>query len=110
VGTIALLWIFWRRGGIGGGDVKLAGAVAIWIGPQSLPMFWLAGAFAGGVTALICLLASRHTARAEIRQNLTLAVLQQRMPDVKPAAAGRVSVPYGVAIALGAAFVWWHAH
>jgi prepilin peptidase CpaA len=107
VTTTALLYPFWRRGGIGGGDVKLAAAVAIWVGLRSLPAYWLSGALAGGVVAAICGLASGRSVREEIRQNLTLAALHKRMPDVAPAAAGRVSVPYGVAIALGAVVVWW---
>jgi Flp pilus assembly protein protease CpaA len=106
-GTIALLFSFWRRGGIGGGDVKLAGAVGVWVSLSSLPIFWLASALAGGVTAAVCLLASRGTVRREIRYNLTLAALHQTMPDVSPATAGRVSVPYAVAITLGAAVVWY---
>jgi len=107
VGTAALLYVFWQRGGIGGGDVKLAGAVALWVGPSSLPEYWLAASLAGGVTAAICLLGSRASVRREIRHNLTLAALHQRMPDFNPATPGRVSVPYGVAIAFGAVFVWW---
>ena len=108
VGTIAALMVFWRSGGIGGGDVKLAGAVAVWVGPGSLLTYWLAAALAGGLVAAICFLASRRAVRREIRDNLTLAALHQMMPDVAPTAAvGRVSVPYGVAIALGAVFVWW---
>jgi len=43
-----------------------------------------------------------------MRANLTIAALHQVIPSVSPATAGRVSVPYGVAIALGAAFVYWH--
>lgn len=105
--TIALLYLFWQRGGIGGGDVKLAGAVAVWMGPRLLPAYWLAGALAGGLVAAVCLMASRRSVRQEIRQNLTLAALHQSMPEVAPATEGRVSVPYGVAIALGALFVWW---
>ena len=108
-GTIALLFVFWLRGGVGGGDVKLAGAVAIWLEPASLPAYWLSTALAGGVVAAVCWLASRRSVRAEIRQNLTLAALHRSMPDVAPATAGRVSVPYGVAIAFGAAFVWWRS-
>ena len=108
VGTIALLFVFWKRGGIGGGDVKLAGAVAVWVGPRSLPIYWLAAAMAGGATALVCLLASRSAVRREVRQNLTLAALHRTMPDASAIAQtqGRVSVPYGVAIALGVVFVW----
>ena len=105
--TIALLFIFWQRGGIGGGDVKLAGAVAIWIGPRLLPAYWLAAALAGGVVAAVCLLASRRGVRQEIRQNLTLAALHKMMPDVPGRIRWPASVPYGVAIAAGAVFVWW---
>lgn len=106
--TVAALYPFWRRGGLGGGDVKFAGAVAMWVGLSGLPVFWLATAVAGGATAAVCLLASRAPARLEIRANLTIAALHQVIPSVSPATSGRVSVPYGVAIALGAAFVRWH--
>ncbi|MES1205227.1 MAG: A24 family peptidase [Pseudomonadota bacterium] len=106
--TVALLYVFWRRGGIGGGDVKLAGAVATWVGPWSLPTYWLATALAGGGIAAICLLASQKAARQEIRLNLTLAAYHQMIPTVGPARTERMSVPYGVAIAAGAVFVWWH--
>ena len=106
--TVAALYTFWRRGGLGGGDVKLAGAVALWVGLNGLPDFWLATAIAGGATAAVCFFASRTPARLEMRANLTIAALHQVIPSVSPATAGRVSVPYGVAIALGAAFVYWH--
>lgn len=104
--TIALLFVFWQRGGIGGGDVKLAGAVAVWLAPRALPVFWLASALAGGAVAAVCWAASRGAARREIRANLTLAALQQAIPTVAPGTAGRVSVPYAMAIALGALLVW----
>lgn len=106
MGTIALLFVFWQRGGIGGGDVKLAGAVAMWLAPRALPVFWLASALAGGAVAAVCWAASRGAVRREIRANLTLAVLQQGIPTVSPGASGRLSVPYAVAIALGALIVW----
>jgi len=108
--TIAALFPFWRRGGIGGGDVKMAGAVAMWIEWPSVPIYWLATAVAGGAVASVCLLLSRRSVRAEIRANLTVAALHQIIPAVDAGArqgsSGRVSVPYGVAIALGAGFVW----
>lgn len=105
--TMTVLFPFWRRGGIGGGDVKLAAAVAVAIGLPALPIYWLATAVAGGATALVCLMMSKREVRREIRANLTVAALHQVVPDVGPAVPGRVSVPYAVAIALGAAFVWW---
>lgn len=103
---ITLLFPFWKGGGIGGGDVKLAGAVAIWVGLRALPTFALGTALAGGFTALACLLASKRAVRLEIEANLTLAVLHREMPSVAPAGAGRVSVPYAVAIAAGAVSAW----
>ena len=105
--VVAALYGFWVRGGLGGGDVKLAAAVAIWIGLADLPVYALATAVAGGVTAAVCGLLSRRQARLEIGANLTLAVLERRVPVVAPTGAGRVSVPYGLAIAAGAAVVWW---
>src|SRR3954462_7871347 len=49
-GVLVLLALYplWRRGGIGGGDVKLALAAATWGGLGRLPMFVLAGAIGGG--------------------------------------------------------------
>jgi len=108
--TVMLLFGFWRRGGVGGGDVKLAGAVATWVGLTSLPSFYLGSALAGGLVSLVCLALSRAHVRREVRVNLTLAALHREVPDAATAmtaSAGRVSVPYGVAIALGAALVVW---
>ena len=51
--TIAALYTFWRRGGLGGGDMKFAAAVAMWVGLSGLPVFWLATAVAGGATAAV---------------------------------------------------------
>jgi Flp pilus assembly protein protease CpaA len=105
--VVAALFGFWNKGGIGGGDVKLAGAVAIWMGLHCLPIYMLATALAGGATSAVCWLRSQRSVRDEIRVNLTLTVLQGSVPSLAPAAAGRISVPYGVAIVAGAAFVFW---
>jgi Flp pilus assembly protein protease CpaA len=101
--TVLLLFPFWKRGGMGGGDVKLAGAAAIWVGLRALPTFALATALAGGATALVCLLLSKRETRLEIQANLTMAAFHHEIPSVPPAGAGRVSVPYAVAIAVGVA-------
>ncbi len=102
--SVALLYRPWVAGGIGGGDVKLAAAVAIWVGLESMIRYALAVAAAGGVVALAMYLSSRKAIRQEVRTNLTLAALQQTLPTVEVPAAGRASVPYGLAIAAGAAF------
>ncbi|HEY2731847.1 MAG TPA: A24 family peptidase [Polyangia bacterium] len=102
--SVALLYRPWAAGGIGGGDVKLAAAVAIWVGLGSMIRYALAVAAAGGVVALAMYFSSRKAIRQDVRTNLTLAALQQTLPTVEVPAAGRASVPYGLAIAAGAAF------
>src|SRR5262249_46302624 len=57
--TLALLWRPWLAGGLGGGDVKMAAAVAIWVGLGGMIRYALAVAAAGGVVALIMYALSR---------------------------------------------------
>ena len=102
--SVALLYRPWVAGGIGGGDVKLAAAVAIWVGLGSMIRYALAVAAAGGVVALVMYFSSRKAIRQDVKTNLTLAALQQTLPTVEVRATGRASVPYGLAIAAGAAF------
>lgn len=102
--SVALLYRPWTAGGIGGGDVKMAAAVAIWVGLGGMIRYALAVAAAGGIVALVMYFLSRKAIRQDIRTNLTLAALQQSLPTVEVRAAGRPSVPYGLAIAAGAAF------
>jgi len=102
--SVALLYRPWVAGGIGGGDVKLAAAVAIWVGLGSMIRYALAVAAVGGGIALVMYFSSRKAIREDVKTNLTLAALQQTLPTVEVRATGRASVPYGLAIAAGAAF------
>jgi len=104
---IVLLWRPWLKGRIGGGDVKVAAAAAVWVGLSALPMFVLLTAAAGGVVAVVCYLASSRQARGQIRANLGV-VTAGVVPHVAARGeGGRVSVPYGVAVAMGAMVVLW---
>jgi prepilin peptidase CpaA len=67
---------------MGGGDVKLLTALALWVSPQQFLQLLLIMALAGG--ALTIVLVAWHTIR--------------RQKD-------RIAVPYGVAIAFGALWV-----
>jgi len=102
--SVALLYRPWAAGGIGGGDVKMAAAVAIWVGLGGMIRYAVAVAAAGGIVALVMYFFSRKAVRQDVKTNLTLAALQQTLPTVEARAAGRPSVPYGLAIAAGAAF------
>ena len=101
----ALLAPLWTRRLLGAGDLKLAAAAAAWIGLAGTPRFLVAAALAGGVVSLLAYVRSGARARALSRANL----LQFHVPAL--AYAGRepvhALVPYGVAIAAGAAFAVW---
>ena len=69
-------------GMMGGGDVKLAGALALWFSPASTLKFLVLMSIAGGVLTLIVLGVHRF------RKN-----------------EGRPEIPYGVAIAFGGLWI-----
>ena len=77
-GVFALLAAAFYAGMMGGGDVKLAAALALWFSPASTLKFLLLMSVAGGVLTLVIL--GWH--RAKRRE-------------------GRPEIPYGVAIAFG---------
>ena len=77
-GVFALLAIAFYVGMMGGGDVKLAAALALWFSPDSTLRFLVVMSIAGGILTL-----------------LVVAVHKLRGKE------GRPEVPYGVAIAIG---------
>jgi prepilin peptidase CpaA len=78
-GVFALLAVAFYAGMMGGGDVKLAAALALWFAPATTVVFLVYMSIGGGV--------------------LTLVVLILHRMKKKP---GKPEVPYGVAIAFGA--------
>lgn len=87
---LAIGVVLFAVGVVGGGDAKLMAVVGAFLGAAALPRALLFIALAGGGLALLTLLAG--------------ALLPKPVPaqrgDVR--SAGRLSVPYGVAIAAGA--------
>jgi prepilin peptidase CpaA len=77
--VFGLFALAFYAGMMGGGDVKLAAALALWFSPLTTARFLVFMSIAGGV--------------------LTLVVLARHRMQKKP---GRPRVPYGVAIAIGA--------
>lgn len=77
-GVFALLAVAFFAGMMGGGDVKLAAALALWFSPASTVRFLVIMSIAGGVLTL--LVVGVHRLRGK---------------------SGRPEIPYGVAIAFG---------
>jgi prepilin peptidase CpaA len=85
-------------GWVGGGDAKMAAAVALWLGMDHVLIFLLCAALAGGSLAMF-----------------VLTLRQVPMPAViatQPWAARLLSrgggIPYGIALAVGALWVYPH--
>ena len=86
VGTFA------HAGGVlGGGDVKLLAATALWTDLQGAPKLLVAVFISGGMLALLMI------ARALFRRRASDQKLRKRR-----------SVPYGVAIAAGTLLILWY--
>src|SRR4051812_3749995 len=90
LGIFALLAITFYMGMMGGGDVKLAAAIALWFPPATSLRFLVFMSLAGGLLTIIVLLVHRIRGKA---------------PIVEGEKAARVEVPYGVAIAAGALWI-----
>jgi prepilin peptidase CpaA len=82
LGAFALLAIAFRFGMMGGGDVKMIAAIALWLPPLPFVRMLVVMALAGGVLTLATI--AWHRARR---------------------AGGQPEIPYGVAIAFATAWV-----
>lgn len=90
-------------GWAGGGDAKFFAVVALWAGPIWFPLFVIVTGIAGGVIAGV-MLARRHLApRFAPRWAAAQGLSVSGGAPLDPAArrAEQMSLPYGVAIALG---------
>ncbi len=105
-----ILFIPFLVRGIGGGDVKLMAAVSAWLGIGHAVVFILATAIAGGLLALGYLALRKQTGEALSKMARTIRFhLAAGLRPLEPAGeqAGRsVHLPYTLAIASGALFVF----
>ena len=111
LGTSALIFlltfIFWRLRWMGGGDVKLLTAAAIFVAPLAVPMLVAWTALAGGALALLFVvgrrLAKRPTAiRPQPFVKRVLRCEQWRLRRGGP-------LPYAAAIAVGGVIATLHS-
>ncbi len=95
-GTAFLIFIaaaiFFVRGFLGGGDVKLLTAAVVWFGWDELAVYLLVTALIGGALALIVL----------FLRNFPAAPFLGSLPGLQNCLAGGKEIPYGVAIGLAA--------
>jgi prepilin peptidase CpaA len=102
------LWLpFWLARVLGAGDVKLAAASGAWLGVAGIVEASLLAAVAGGVLAVWALARSGGLSAAARRFGawmIASRVTGKLAPEVTPKER---RVPYGVAIAAGAAVAAW---
>ena len=100
-----IFYVLFLVGGMGGGDVKLMGAVGAWAGASETVTLLIATALAGGALALVYML---HYKRVRATLANTLELIRHHLtsglrphPILNVREPGMIRVPYGLAIALG---------
>jgi len=112
--VFALGFVFFARGWMGGGDVKLLSVGTLWAGPHLAPEFLAVLSLVGGVQALLSVLPLRRV--LPFWATLTLAMPNSSSTAVAGGApngatgnaqanARRRTLPYGIAIACGGIYV-----
>lgn len=116
-GVFSVTFLLWRFGMLGGGDVKLLSAVAIWTSVQMLGPFLVMVTLTGGILAIAYLMLFNWIPYLiPFAGVLATAVSPPPEPanepgpgrdegDGSPPAKPRLTVPYGVAIAVGGVWV-----
>ena len=93
---LAVCFVFFCRGWIGGGDAKLAAATALWLGWAHLYEYLLYASLLGGVLTLLILEFRKHSMPPTLANQPWVARLHE------PAGG----VPYGIALAAAALLVY----
>lgn len=93
---MGLLLLFYLTGGVGGGDVKLLGAIGALKGASFVVWVMFYTALIGGVMALALIIW-----QGTLRQTLGSLWMYLRHPLKPPAGGNAQYLPYGIAISLG---------
>jgi len=101
------LWIpFYALGMLGAGDVKLFAAACCWLAPSQAFEAAFISALAGGVLSLIGLVLAHGVGLTSFR--LAHALRDPKLISTPlPVPAGRATLPYGLAMAIGLTVVAW---
>ena len=96
--VLAVCFVFFVRGWIGGGDAKLAAAIALWFGFEHLLDYLLYATLLGGALTIILLQFRR----------LPLPGLLARQGWIQRLHEHGGDVPYGIALAAAAMLIYPH--
>ena len=98
--VLAVAFVFFARGWIGGGDAKLAAATALWLGFDHLMAYLVyASLFGGALTLLLIQFRTMPLPAPLARQEW---VMRLHRKDA--------GIPYGIALAAAALLVYPHTH
>jgi prepilin peptidase CpaA len=96
MGILAVCFVFFAFGWMGGGDVKLLAVTALWLGFDHTPAFLLYTALSGGALTLVVLRLRTVGLPAFLGSRHWISQLQ----------SDEAGVPYGVAVAVAALVVF----
>ena len=107
--ALALFGLFWRAGAVGGGDLKLAVAFGMIEGPKFLVWAVACGSLIGAIIALGAMI-RRGRLREGIAASLRLSLRPWMWAAQVDETRAPLTVPYGLALSLGAIWVWAVSH
>ena len=96
--VLAAMFAMFAKGWVGGGDAKLAAAIALWLGWGALLDYSLSAAIYGGALTIFILLGRRQALPLWLSRHAWIA----RLHDSK------TGVPYGVALAAAGMMFYPH--
>ncbi|TNE41890.1 MAG: hypothetical protein EP348_00545 [Alphaproteobacteria bacterium] len=101
-GVLAVGIVIFSLGWLGGGDVKLLAALALWAGPKYIAYFLAMTCLCGGILAIIFVVTVYISKKPIIWLGvdwLFLHVLRRPAPRIQERTSKQMQLPYGVAIA-----------
>lgn len=96
IAVLALTFVLFQRGWVGGGDAKLASATALWLGWENLLDYGLVASIAGGVLTLVILMMRWNALPSRLLSVKFIARLAEKTNGV----------PYGIALAIAGLLIY----
>ena len=101
VAIFAVTYAFWRSGWMGGADVKLLTASAVFVPPLTVPTLVVGTSLAGGLLAVIYIIGARVAPRPALLAAAPGSLLRRVMRCELRRLRRRGPLPYATAIAAG---------